>query len=1480
MRPPFIPLDRRFRELTEEEITKEQSKFHLNANWFSGYGSLVWSNLEERFRTIILAEGGAGKTREMKERYRVLKEEGKFAFFLPLEALSDTSVEELLKLEDEYDSFSQWKGGTDDAILFLDAVDELKLKDESFETALKQLKLALGNAQFRVRIIISCRPSDWYKIDTGAFKEILPPPKVTKRDIEPNIPEIKSKSPRSSESFFLEPLIKNSNDLFEADTTDQTSQYVAGEFDVEELAIYGLCDLNNEQIKIFTKHIAGENATDLLKEIEYKDRWDFARRPQDLIELIGLWNTKGTLGSYIEQHETFLTASLRERPGRPAEIKELSPEDAREAASRLAFALAVSKKRTIVDPEHSGENSSGICVRELLTDWNDAKIKALMRLRLFDPSSYYRIGFHRRDIEEYLAAEYLNKLLNKGIGSKKTKLSLLFTKTIKGKEVLIPTMRQIAVWLAQWDDDVRKKLIEIAPVLLISEGDSEQFISEDKCRILRALVSQSDSEQIASLSYNSAVLRRFASSELVTTLKDLWPEAIKEMRSFILSLISEGEIVGCEPILSEVVNSDSHDPIDRAVAIRALVRLNETKTIESLVQSILSDPHKWSAKTVRSAITDLVPTYLSPEELTTLIQNFGNKEADYNIHLEQSLKIAIEKLSPSDDYLVGLRNGLADLILKNQTEGSAHYNPQSYFSWLASIIADLCNKQSLNVPQEDREDFLHCCIVANHFRERAYSSDNSIWTKLKESITNANYTNEDLLLTQYRFVKNNFEIKKDFFNISHVHSLISCLEDTDKVWLEEVALNTQDKNLSQFVFKELLKLECSQNESKEELKKLYKTVENKKHLKGILDSWLKPKQPYPEEDEEWQKLRKQQENKEAKRLEGWKNWRKTLIKSPDTEFCVAKNDSNLHNFYGWLSSSKKSSGSYQVWDTKAIERAFGKDLVSHVRKLFTSYWRKVDIKPYNERTSDSKGIPYAWVYALNGVIAEAENPQWVNKLNDDEVRKATLLALTEINGLGTYLNDLEQAHPEVVNETLSIEVEAQLKNVNAHQYVTLIQDLEQSSINIKRGVASVLTKYISNWEAPEELNESSEPRFQYTLSQILKMLIEANENSKTNAIEDICSKHFLANPFSLFSTIWLGALMTLNPKKAVSTMEQSLESMNSAAKKSTVIHWFGSLFHPFRGSSKLPIEPDLLSRMAKIAYTYILPSEDQERESGVAYSPDQRDNAQSARSGLINQLTSLEHPDICKILDVMAEDPVFETVSGFIKSRSNIIDISSVEPTPLRIDEIHDFESRLERVPNDRDSLHSLLHSRLEDIQHDITHHDYFPRKTIREIVQEDEMQRTLALLLEKDSNELYSITREDEVADGKKTDIRVYTKAKRLKAVIEIKLADLRWTVADLEKALEDQIKQLYLRHENCKVGYLLITNHEGHENRRRRESERLLERKYWQHPHSKKRMHWNELLIHLQAKADELTEGEQSDILLNVVGLDLRDPILKPAH
>ena len=290
----FIDVQRRFHDLTEKELEDTESLLAWSEYEFGP--AVGWPELLEDDRVILLAEAGAGKTREMTEQAKRLVGEGRFAFSVPLESLDRQPIADLLSVADA-EQFDTWKNnGRETAWFFLDAVDELKLTEGKLDRALLQLSRSIGGHSHRARIIISCRPGDWRShLDLTTVRDRLP---VPTRRLE--IPS------RPSEEVFLEALRREGREVAGAHQEEEASPKQG------TVRTVAMLPMSDQQIRLFVERNGVDDATAFLSEIARQEAWPFARRPLDLAELIEIWRSEGRLGTRARQHEANVSAKLKD----------------------------------------------------------------------------------------------------------------------------------------------------------------------------------------------------------------------------------------------------------------------------------------------------------------------------------------------------------------------------------------------------------------------------------------------------------------------------------------------------------------------------------------------------------------------------------------------------------------------------------------------------------------------------------------------------------------------------------------------------------------------------------------------------------------------------------------------------------------------------------------------------------------------------------------------------------------------------------------------------------------------------------------------------------------------------------------------------------------------------------------------------------------------------------------------------------------
>ena len=318
----------------------------------------------------------------------------------------------------------------------------------------------------------------------------------------------------------------------------------------------------------------------------------FAERPQDLLELIAYWNEHGRIGTHAEMIAFNIDKKLVEPNPDRDEARPLAQAKALEGAMLLAAALTLTRKNSILLPDRPVDPirvAQAIEPKELLRDWDARDIQTLLDRALFDEATYGRVRFHHRSVREYLTARWLLHLLESG-KSRRAVEGLLFAHRY-GLDVVIPSMKPIAAWLALWDERVRSRILTIAPDILIEHGDPSGLPVDIRAQLLRQFASLNAGRSDTGASFDMTSVRRLADPRLATTVLDLLHQhrENEDVRQLLLNIVWQGPIPECaESALSFALDTtmDSHTRICGMWAVGAAGNKEQKRR---LAEAILSN---------------------------------------------------------------------------------------------------------------------------------------------------------------------------------------------------------------------------------------------------------------------------------------------------------------------------------------------------------------------------------------------------------------------------------------------------------------------------------------------------------------------------------------------------------------------------------------------------------------------------------------------------------------------------------------------------------------------------------------------------------------------------------------------------------------------------------------------------------------------------------------------------------------------------
>ena len=1369
-----------------------------------------------------------------------LVSQGRTAFFIPIEELDKQGVREYLTSEPGHvERFDSWLANTEDkpAWFFLDSVDELKLVQGKLERALGKMTSALGTHANHARIIVSCRPTDWQPIqDMAMFRRKLP------ESVEP------PQSEKTEEEMFLAHIRREKEEKKDEENKPSKSRCVI------------LLPLDKKRIEIYANAKGVKNSKAFLEEIERKEAWSFARRPLDLQSLVDMWNSAEKIGTLLEQHENSIENSLKDNPERP-DNGVLSAEKARDGIERLALAMTLTKKRTIRSPEQSTEtpNLASLDASTILTGWTEAEVKALLRRPIFDPATYGRVRFHHRSVQEYLTAGRLSRLQKQNL-TKRQLNNLLFADTY-GEQVVIPTMQAIAAWLSIRNPDVCREVLNREPEVLVLHGDPESLSFDVRRELIKNYVTAYSQGGWRGLEMPIGEVQRLAHADLAPDISTYLEQSHEneEVIEFLLKLVWLGGIQDCADTAFRAAMDESLGVYSRTLAIKALEACDRNDLLRTIADDILANEERWQDRVIHSAAENLYPGIISTKELEHLIRRTPeprNRTGGFSWALYKKLSIPLE-----DEALeIEITNMLTDLIWEGREESRWHH-PSSTFGYLSASLVKLCEKQ-IEKAKSIPSALIRPCVIANRYHGDHYSGRDEL-KRIREEFQKNTGIRDATFWTELETIDALSETERSIHRMYHAlhHGLITNFQDDDWDWLLMALKNRNHPEKRDVALHGLISLWFARGRSDSDLQTLERAVENEPSLKEVLEERSQPI-PADREEEQWEREHQErverQEEKQREIEQSWLDWKTEAENDPDKIFEGETGKQSMWTLINWLRHAPEGSGTLTHKDWPTIRQIMGDKIGELFEEKLKSYWREEKPPIWSGLEAENRNsIFYSQYAGLTGLHVEASNSDWIISLSNEEVRKAAEWAMVELNGFPEWFSDLAEKYPDIVTQVLNTELEAEIAESDTIQHPHTLSALKYGPERFKILVAPYLKDAIQQWpqeEAPE--NQSVRNRNLYC---VLSIIISADSDDEE--IATLCENRFTNDPNDASAATWINGLCACKLNRGLEAFKIGLEAIPEATRQSKAVEWFGGTFNDRTHdtifvNTDTDTDTDTLVNLTELAYEQIK-RDDDIRHEGV-YSPGDRDNAQDARNRILNSLIDKPGSEAHDALIQLANKPLFAYMPDRIRILARQRAAKDSDVKSFSVPEYREWETKHEVSPQNRDDLFEIMMGRLDDIEHDILHHDFTDRETLRKIKGETEMQPLLARKMLDSARGHYQVVREDEVADKKETDIRLLAGSAE-RSVIELKIGD-NWSVKEFEEAIETQLVGQYLRHNDCTAGVLLVT---------------YAGRKGFQNTETNQPMTFDEVIQHLQNFANDIEVKEEGRVRLAVKGLDLRNPL-----
>lgn len=1417
-------LNRTFFDLPTDENTQIETA-ELLADLAIG-GRTGWPTLLESERILIVSEAGMGKTYECQRQQQRLWEEGRSAFFVELATLATDPLERQFSAE-EKQRFDNWKAAqTERAFFFLDSVDELKLTQRSFETTLKQFAAVLGDNLERACIVLTTRPTAFDLNVVRKRLPVQPPPDVF-------VPE----------------------DYF-ANVAMSVNKEKSAKRSTPEWRFVALSALDEKQMRSLAVAQGVGDPDALLDAVNAHHAHDFAKRPLDFLELCGDWKVHGRIRAHREQVDSSIDIKLRARGDRP-ERTQLPPQRARGGAARLALAALLSRKLTLW---HSSDNDRGrgdatLDPAKILDDWSDDEVKTLLERPLFGFATYGRVRFHNRSIVEFLAAERLKLLVDRGLPIRAL-MRLLFATTPEGQRIVKPSLQPVAAWLAPHVSTVRTELLEHEPSVLLRYGDPGSLNLTLRTQALERYVHMYGADGWRGQGIPNLQVQRLATNDLNDVIARLWAGGIRnpEVRETLLELIGAGQMTGCAGIAYGVATDPDNDARDRFNGLLALAELQDSR-LSALLDLIAASSPDWPEDLARSVIHHLFPQHLLVPQLVKTLARLSPKSREIGgVSTMLPLVIAKAKLEPT--ALAELQHGLTELVSNSCRWHDQYYRVTSDRQDLVPALL-VASRRRLEM-RETGSDLFDAVALAGLLARLDHDATED--TKiLRAVLTDApSEVRAGVFWANDRLVREHYPTDdcEPFLRLhqfqSHGAYQIELQKDAD--WLLGALSDTSRPHADrELALETLLRYSGGHQDRLAWLKQFVAMSSDSEVLENRAKEYLNAVEdpgPPPAWQIEDEKRREKSQRKHAKNLASWKLFWRELNNDPETAFSESRIDNTNWNL--WRAMEKDAQDrSFSGWNPGFIERVFDKDMADRFRVALAAAWRKDRPTLKSERPADQRNsYLMRWRMGLAGLYAESEDASWASKLTWEEANLACRYALLDLNRLPAWLEAVAQLHPAVVDTTIGNELMDELKDADA-KHSMLLQDISHAS----PAVISLFLGRIRSWLKDSLAKGGASILEADKIGRATKLLLDHGDDQDVAHIRTTGISKLQGSPEPSELLFWLPILARLDPAVCVEEMERLAGSI-LPAQQSQVVGWFSSLFG--HGSdldlSKFEVSPELLLRLVRLANHHVRFEDDLNHE-GV-HSPGPRDHAQRTRSMLGSALLGIKGPGAWDIKMQFADDPEVAHYRDHIRAVAleklaedwDAVVLSEVDVVQLERE--HDFS------PTSRVEMAALLDTRLADIE-DLLLQDASPRELWATICIERLLRRALAAELQKMAPGAYSVNQEAVTGDEKESDIRLASTAAHLEAVIELKIGENGYSFSDLRDALHVQLVGKYMAPEHRRVGCLLIS---------------VATDRSWKDPDTGNRMEFEEVITRLDAEARALAASLGYGAFVAVRGLDLR--------
>lgn len=1366
-----VPLERQFSPVPKNQEEAESNEI------LSAWGHVkpkTWNDMDREFRSVILAEAGAGKTEELRQRASVLMSRGKPAFFIRIEDIEADFYKAFEIGEDA--KFQSWLQSTEEAWFFLDSVDEARLENpRTFEKALRRFAKGIKRGAHRAHIYLSSRPYAWRpREDRRLLNEIL---------------------------FLATPQEGEAGEEGRKAEPQST------------LTIYTMRHLDKERIRRFCEARAAKNIDRLLHEIERAGLWSLAERPFDLEGILAKWAEDNALGGRLDLFRHNIEKRLRdEHSSDRAQRQPLSLDKAKEGARRLAAAVLLTGQAGLNVPDVAPVKP-GIEAESILPDWDPKEVRTLLERGIFNDVIYGAVRFRHRDVRELLAAEWFDKLLK--TGNSRHTVETLFFREQYGEKIVTPRLRPILPWLILFDDEIRCRSLAIHPEIAVEGGDPSRLPLSERQRILVDIVRRIISNEDDRSARDNSAIARIANPDLTEDAQQLINEYgdNDDAIFFLGRLVWQGEMASCVAPLVAVAVDGTRGIYARIASARAVMTCGSVVQKQSLWQGLNKIDVQIPRELLAELVQDATPDSNNVTQLVISLGKLQPYERYKGSGLGRALHEFVERIpvGGGQEEIAHLLDGMNSYLIREPFVERRECHVSKEYAWLLSpathAVERLVEVRSSVAFGMTALSIMLMVPALRFWHDNGRSEYKGNlqalvpgWPELNDAL----YWASIVKARAAKAAKSNEALTDDWsvswlghfwaFDTTSLPRLLDYMRSRSLQDDRLVALSTA------------FRVYVQADRPAHILASLQNAVSDDLVLRDQLAILLNP--PVSEtmrrhDEEHAEYLRKRGEEKEREKL-ARDTWIAELRANPDRiRNPPTLKPGELTDDQYWLMHEGLATDRDEFANWQALIPDFGEPVAHAYRDAAVNHWRRYVPTLQSEGIKRDNTTPYSLIFAMAGLEIEAvEKVEFPLYLDEAQVRHALRYITWELSGFPSWFEQMHRAFPVLVEEAVLKELRWELENTESGKSMHyILSDVVYHAPWLHHVIAPVLLEWVET--NPTRINTNRH----YCLQILVNGGIEA---AKLAALA--CQQIAQTNDLDSISR-WYALLVDCTPANGIPEVEQWLSGLDEDAATRAAQIFVTALMG---GSHEREIAPNIgcfrtadhLKSLYILMHKFIRAKEDINRANGGVYSPELRDDAQSARNRLFNLLSEIPGKESYTSIKQLIHDHPDPDYRPWMARLAYKRAEEDGDLEPWTAEQVNEFYKSQRITPSTHRQLFDLAVHRLNDLKNWLERGNDSPWQTWQRADGETEMRTLIAGWLRQQCRDQYTTAQEPELANSQRMDIWLQNTNVHSPVPIELKLLDKGWTGPKLCERLRNQLVGDYLREESAGCGVMLLVS------------------------------------------------------------------------